>query len=86
MASISRKLQITSKDQLYKVVDSISELSSNKIFLPFMDSMQDHYYGCRCDEEFYDKRSSEEYRRASFDENITSVLKEYFNCSDIEFI
>lgn len=86
MASISRKLQITSKDQLYKVVDSISELSSNKIFSPFMDSMQDHYYGCRCDAEFYDKQSSEEYRRASIDENITSILKEHFKCSDIEFI
>jgi hypothetical protein len=86
MASISRKLQIASKDQLYKAIDAVEELSSNKIFSPFMDSMRDHYYGCRCDAEYYDNRSSEEYRISSTDENITSALKEYFECSDIEFL
>ncbi len=84
MANISRNLYITSKDQLYKIIDQNEELSSNRIFIPFIDAMMDHYYGCRCNESIYDTKSNDEYDKLDNEEAI-KLLKDFFNCEIVKF-
>lgn len=85
MVSISKSLYINSKDQLYKIVEGDEYLSENNIFIPFMDSMRDHYYGCRCDADRYNDLSNQEYNKLNNDE-VINILKNYFNCNEVKFI
>lgn len=86
MANISRNLYIKTKDQLYKLIDQNDDLSSNRVFLPFMDSMVDHYYGCRCNESLYDFKSNEEYEKLKDNIEAIKTLKELFKCDLVSFI
>lgn len=86
MANISRNLYIKTKDQLYKLIDQNDDLSSNKIFIPFMDSMIDHYYGCRCNESLYNMKSNEEYEILKDNDDVINILKEFFKCDLVSFI
>lgn len=85
MASISKNLHISSKDQLYKLINQNEELSTNNIFIPFMDSMNDHYYGCRCDEVAFRIKSDNEYDKLD-NENVINLLKDFFKCDSVKFI
>ena len=86
MANISKNLYIKTKDQLYKLIDQNDDLSSNKIFIPFMDSMVDHYYGCRCNESLYNIKSNEEYEILKDNDDVINILKEFFKCDLVSFI
>lgn len=50
-----------------------------------MDSMRDHYYGCRCDADRYNDLSNQEYNKLNNDE-VINILKNYFNCNEVKFI
>ena len=84
MANITKNLYIQSKDQLYKLIEQHETLSESKLFIPFMDSMTDHYYGCRCDADRFDYVSNNEYIKLN-NEEVLKTLKEYFNCNDVIF-
>jgi hypothetical protein len=85
MAKITKSLYIESKDHLYKLADQHDNLSENKMFIPFMDSMRDHYYGCRCDAEKYNDLSNNEYFKLDNSE-VLDFLKSYFECDIVAFI
>lgn len=85
MVNIIKKLHIESKDQLYKLVDQNEELSENILFIPFMDSMKDHYWGCRCEEVRFNEVSDAEYYKLNTQE-VLNLLKDFFNCDIVTFI
>ena len=85
MASIVKILDIKSKEHLYKVINHNGNLSSDKIFTVFMDSMYIYYNGCNCNFDLYDKDSDKEYSKISNDLEIISKLKEYFKCEKVIF-
>jgi hypothetical protein len=85
MASITRNLNIESKKHLYRLINTNEELSSNKIFLPFMDSMQDYFYGCKCNIDIYELKSNEQYNSLSSNQEALLKLKDYFRCQEIIF-
>ena len=80
MASVSRTLVISSKEQLYKLIDFKEDLQENKLFIPFMDSMYNHYYGCRCDADLFNSQSNEQFDKLN-NQEVIDFLKEYFNCN-----
>jgi hypothetical protein len=85
MVSITKNLNIESKNHLYKLINSNEELSSNKIFTIFMDRMYILYNGCNCSFDAYDKDSNTEYVNISNNEEISKILKEFFKCDGIIF-
>ena len=84
MASITKKIVITSKDQLYKLIESREELMSSPLFVPFMDSMRDHYYGCRCNETLYNQQSNNQFNNLN-NPQVTDFLKTLFGCDEVIF-
>jgi len=85
MSSIVKRLLIENKDQLYKIIEPNDDLSSNILFIPFLDSMRDHYYGCRCAEVQFNTISNQEYENLKTEE-VINFLKDYFNCDSVEFV
>ena len=78
------QLIIESKDQIYKLIDQNEELKTNKIFIPFMDSMRNHYYGCRCNEALYNQQSNEQFNNLN-NSQVTDFLKSLFGCDEVVF-
>lgn len=85
MAKIIKRLVIESKDRLYKIIEPNEELSSNNLFIFFIDLMNDYYYGCKCNESHFNDISSQEYENLK-NEKVTNFLKDYFNCDSVEFV
>ena len=85
MVNISKNLNIESKGHLYKLINTNSELSSNKIFTIFMDKMYILYNGCDCNFSMYDSDSNKEYINVSNNEEASNILKEFFRCDGIIF-
>ena len=84
MVNITKKIVITSKDQMYKLIESRDELSSSHLFIPFMDSMRSHYYGCRCNEALYNQQSNEQFNNLN-NSQVTDFLKSLFGCDEVVF-
>lgn len=82
---ISKNLKIESKDHLYKLIDTNEELSSNKIFIDFMNRMYSLYYGCDCNIEAFEENSTKAYYELLNNEEAKSKLKEFFKCDGIIF-
>ena len=84
MTHIIKRLVIRDKNQLYRLIEPKDELSLNPIFIPFLDSMNDYYYGCRCDEVKFNTISNQEYNNLNND-SVIHILKNFFNC-EVEFV
>ena len=79
------QLIIESKDQIYKLIDQNEELKTNKLLIPFMDSMKSHYWGCRCNEALYDKQSTDEYQKLN-NLDVIVLLNNFFNVESTTFM
>jgi len=84
MTHIIKRLVIRDKNQLYRLIEPKDELSLNPIFIPFLDSMNDYYYECRCDEVKFNTISNQEYNNLNND-SVIDILKNFFNC-EVEFV
>lgn len=85
MPKIVKRIIIKDKLELYKLLQSKDELLSNNNFAIFLDYMNDYIYGCNCEKSHYDNLSTIEYNNLK-NEIIFQLLKDYFNCDEVEII
>ena len=85
MANITKNLNIESKYHLNKIIGENEQLSSDKVFIIFIDKMYILNYGCKCNFDMYDKDTNDEYINLSNNEEAISKLKEFFKSDGIIF-
>ena len=83
MATINKRLYITNKDELFKLVSTIDDKNIKNHFIPFMIAMNDYYNGCRCALKSFTVIAKKEYNKIVDDEIMLNMLKDKLSV-DIE--